>query len=124
MSTKKMTGYLIPTGFPVEPQFVEANTSEGDLDFFYRTLSAEVVEMISGADNAFTLITDEEALLTGKTERNRVAEAFLLALNGKRRPVYGDALFVGGTDTEGDTLPLSIDQFEALLIEVAAFTGK
>lgn len=69
-------------------------------------------------DDSVTMWVNEEGLLRSDLEINPIATGIYSQMFDINNPIMGDVVFTGGTDSEGNTLPLATEEIR-VLTEVA-----
>lgn len=103
---------IAPTG-----DIVQINLPSGTRDqltVMYSVLRCRNVACV-GVSSSIHMWVDDEGLYSHTDEPNFPAVFFLSNFGQVVQPIYGPVLLTGGSDEEGDTLPLSRDKLAAIL---------
>lgn len=104
-----VTGHMSEIEWPAQ--------SPDQLRALYRAIGCRTVTVIPGTHDTITVWADDDGLLIQAPELN--ARASVLC----RGPVVGTVVVSGGSDSDGDTLPLSDPAHMAVLMTVDQVRG-
>lgn len=93
---KQYAVYLPVVG---EPQVIEFKAKEEGLDFYYKTIHCDTIDIVNTTEQGYCLVVDDEGLFKETPHVNLLA-SIMYGVMSHGQPIVGDALLCADEVTE------------------------
>jgi hypothetical protein len=113
---RKETKYVVYLPVGDKPQIVEFKAREEGLDFYYKLLGCDTIDIVRTIDEKLSLVVDDEGLLKENPQPN-IPASLMYGWLEHGQPLVGNALLCEReyTDEGVDTVGYSLDRAKELL---------